>query len=134
MRSLLLDELTPREAAAARDWLAARAEFSGVEGLYWLRLPRGLWADRQRQAHAGGIPGAGSFRMAVEAGPAQVRFELLVRAETLDNPGGGQATAGQTLFILEWADRMARELGLLTCADSPPAATKAVTAALEEKA
>ena len=120
MRSLVLDELTAREAAAVRAYLAAQAEFSGVEGLYWLELPPGLWAGNQNQAHANGVPGAGSYRLAVEAGPNWVRFELLIRSETLANPGGGQATAGQTLFVLDWADRMARELGLITCADPVP--------------
>jgi hypothetical protein len=117
VRSLVLDELTPREAAAVKDYLAARLEFSGVEGLHWLKLPGELWADRQREARARGLPGTESYRLAVELGPDWVRFELLVRAETLANPGGGQATAEQALFILEWADRMARELNLVTCAD-----------------
>ena len=115
MRSLLLDELTPREAAAARDYLAARAESSGLEGLYWLKLPPELLAERQIRAR--GRPGAESYRLAVEAGPDWVKFELLVRAETVANPGGGQATAEQVFYVLDWADRMARELGLVTCAD-----------------
>jgi hypothetical protein len=117
MRSLVLDELTPNEAAAARGYLAARAEFSGVEGLYWLQLPTELLADKQIQAQAGGLPGAESYRLAVEAGRDWVRFGLLVRAQTVANPGGGQATAEQALYILDWADRMARELGLTICAD-----------------
>jgi hypothetical protein len=117
MRSLILDELTPREAAAARGYLAARAEFSGVEGLYWLKLPPELLADSQIQAQARGLPGAESYRLAVETGEDWVRFELLVRAETVANPGAGQATAAQALHVLDWADRMARELGLTTCAD-----------------
>jgi len=131
MRSLVLDELTTRETAAVRSYLAAQAEFSGVEGLYWLKLPRRLWSDRQKQARADGLPGTRDYRLAVDAGPDWVRLELLVRSETLDNPGGGQATAGQVLFVLEWAEDMARELGLTTCvtlgkpADSPRAAASA---------
>jgi hypothetical protein len=117
MRSLMLDELTPQEAAAARSYLAARAEFSGVEGLYWLKLPPALWTDNQIRAHESGLPGAESYRLAVETGLNWLRFELLVRAETVANPGSGQATAEQALYVLDWADRMARELGLSTCAD-----------------
>jgi hypothetical protein len=120
MRSLMLDELTPREAAAARTYLAARAEPSGVEGIFWLKLPARLWAEKQSRARASGLPGTESFQLAVETGPDWVRFELLVRSETLASPGGGQATAGQALFVLDWADRMARELGLVTCADPAP--------------
>ena len=126
MRSLVLDELTPQEMAAVKGYLAARAEFSGVADLYWLKLPRELWADPQRQANARGLPGAETYRMAVETGPDWARFELLVRAETLANPGSAQATAEQALFILEWADRMAGELGLLTCfSPNRPEAAKA---------
>ena len=134
MRSLMLDELTPGEAAAARDYLADRAEFSGVEGLYWLKLPPELLAPPQTRAQARGLYGAESYRLAVETGPDWVKFELLVRAETLANPGGGQATPEQALYVLGWADRLARELGLITCADptrngsaatAGPAATEA---------
>ena len=119
MRSLMLDELTSGEVTSVRDYLAARAEFSGVEGLYWLKLPPDLWSDCQVLAHGNGIPGAGSYQLAVETGPEWVKFELLVRAETLANPGGAQATTGQVLYVLKWADRMARELGLVTCASLP---------------
>jgi len=118
MRSLVLDELTPREAAAAQAYLKAQAEISGVEGLYWLMLPRELWESRQIKAQQSGE--AQAYRLAVEAGPEWVRFELLIRSETLANHGGAQATAGQALYILDWADRMARELGFLTCADTDP--------------
>ena len=131
MRSLILDELTPRELAAARSYLAAQAEFSGVEGLYWLELPPYLWGDNQVRAHAEGLPGTESYRLAVEAGKEWVRFELLVRSETLANAGSAQATPEQVIYILDWADRMARELELVTCADPAPrndgpAAAKAV--------
>jgi hypothetical protein len=122
MRSLMRDELTPREAAAARAYLADRAETSGVEGIFWLKLPARLWAVKQSRARASGLPGTESYQLAVETGPDWVRFELLVRSETLANPGGGQATAGQALFVLDWADRMARELGLVTCVDPAPKA------------
>ena len=115
MRSLMLDDLTFLETAAARGYLANRAVFSGVEGLYWLKLPRSLWAEPQLRANASGCPGTNTFRLAVETGPSWVKFELLVRSETLANPGSGQATPEQALFVLEWADRMAQELGLVTC-------------------
>jgi len=120
MRALMLDELTPGETAAARTYLMDQAEFSGVEGLYWLKLPPELWSDHQKEVHESGIPGSESYRLAVETGPKWVRFELLVRAETLTNPGSAQATTEQALYILGWADKMARKLGLVTCVDPPP--------------
>ncbi|GHV57337.1 hypothetical protein FACS189460_3730 [Deltaproteobacteria bacterium] len=120
MRALILDELNHQETAAVREYLAARADFSGVEGLYWLELPPGLWAETQRRAREQGAAGTSCFRLAVELGPDWVRFELLVRSEILANTGGGQATAEQALFVLDWAGAMARELGLVTCADLGP--------------
>jgi hypothetical protein len=124
MRSLMLDELTPDEIGAARDYLAAQAEFSGVDGLYWLKLPPDLWSDNQTKARSQGTPGTESYRLAVETGLKWVRFELLVRSETMANPGGGQATTEQALYVLKWADQMARELSLFTCADLPPPGPK----------
>jgi hypothetical protein len=120
MRALILDELNRLETAAVREYLAARAGFSGVEGLYWLELPPDLWAETQRRARKRREAGTSCFRLAVELGPNWVRFELLVRSETLANAGGGQATAKQALFVLDWAGAMARELGLTTCADLSP--------------
>ena len=120
MRALMLDELTTGEVTAVRAYLTAQAEFSGVDGLYWLTLPPDLWSDHQKEAHASGIPGSESYRLAVETGAKWVRFELLVRAETMTNPGSAQATTEQALYILGWADRMARELGLVTCVDLHP--------------
>ena len=120
MRSLMLDELAPWEISAVKDYLAEQAEFSGVADLYWLNLPRELWADRQRRANNGCLPGAESYRLAVETGGSWVRFELLVRSETLANHGSDLVTAEQALFVLEWADRMARQLDLVTCLGSAP--------------
>ena len=118
MRSLMLDELASWEMAAVKDYLAVQAEFSGVTGLYWLSLPSELWADSQRQAHTGRLPGAESYRLAVETGASWVRFELLVRSETLANHGSGPVTAEQALFVFKWAESMAKQLNLVTCLGS----------------
>ncbi len=121
MRSIVIDELLPHEAAAARDYLAKNALASGIEGLYWIPLERDLWNEKQIAANADEHEKseAQSFRFAVELGPDWVRFEMLVRSEGLRNLGGGQADARQGLFLLNWADEMSAGLGFF---QRPPAA------------
>jgi hypothetical protein len=114
MRSILLDELLEPEIDAVIDYLDRQARPSGIEGLYWLPLTRELWNETQLQGWEDeSWTEGGDYRFAVEVGPAWVRFELLVRSESLLNIGGGQADERQALFVLRWADDMARKLNLL---------------------
>ena len=116
MRSILLDELLAPEIEAVTEYLTARAEPSGVEGLFWISLPPEMWNETQRAALAeAGQEGGDGFRLAVEVGPEWVRFELLVRTGGLLNIGGGPADDHQTLFAVRWADEMARKLNLVSC-------------------
>jgi len=115
MRSITLDELLSSEIDAVRDYLDKNALASGVEDLYWIPLDISLWNERQRQAQVETM--ADGFRLAVELGPQWVRFELLVRSESLLNIGGGQADEQQTLFMLRWANDMVRALNLISCGD-----------------
>ncbi len=118
MRSILFDELQPQEVAAVRVYLNQQARRSGLEDLYWIALPRVLWNENQIQTSSEGRKP--DFHFAVELGSEWVRFELLIRSEGLLNLGGGQATAEQALFLLNWANDMARKLDLLTCAPTSP--------------
>lgn len=103
MRSILVDELSPAEAARARAFLDARAGRSGLKDVWWLPLPRELWAEAQERS------GEGSFRLAVEAGRDWVRFETLVRSEGLRNVGGGWADRRQMDYLLGWVEEMLKE-------------------------
>ncbi|KXS55851.1 MAG: hypothetical protein AMR96_05860 [Candidatus Adiutrix intracellularis] len=118
MRSILFDELQPQEVAAVRVYLNQQARRSGLEDLYWIALPRVLWNENQIQTSSEGRKP--DFHFAVELGSEWVRFELLIRSEGLLNLGGGQATAEQALFLLNWANDMARKLDLLTCTPTSP--------------
>ncbi|MDR1044586.1 MAG: hypothetical protein LBP33_05635 [Candidatus Adiutrix sp.] len=113
MRSIFLDELLEPEIDAVTGYLDHQALPSGLAGLYWLPLARELWNETQirGQKDESWVEGDG-YRLAVEVGPAWVRFELLVRSESLLNIGGGQADERQALFVLRWADEMARKLNL----------------------
>ena len=116
MRSILLDELLEPEIDAVVDYLDRQAIPSGIQNLYWLPLERNLWNETQIQGlnDESWVEGDG-YRFAVEVGPDWVRFELLVRSESLLNIGGGQADERQALFALRWADEMARKLNLMAC-------------------
>lgn len=116
MRSILLDELLPKEVAAIKEYLMAKARPSGVEDLYWLELPKTQWNENQIACVESGLRDSPqSFRLAIEVGADWVRFELLVRSDCLHNIGGGQADERQALFTLNWANKMAVELNLVAC-------------------
>lgn len=113
MRSLVFDELLGSEIAAVLNYLNREALPSGVENLYWLALPRDLWNPAQIQAEGENVWADGEgYRAAIEVGRDWVRFELLVRSESLLNLCGGQADERQAVYILRWAGEMARELNL----------------------
>ncbi|MDR0881331.1 MAG: hypothetical protein LBP55_02130 [Candidatus Adiutrix sp.] len=125
MRSIFFDELLEPEANAVLEYLDREAVPSGLNNLYWLPLPRDLWNETQIQAQRekgrtwtgadNGLADDDGYRLAVELGPDWVRFELLIRSESLLNIGGGQADERQTLFVLRWADEMARQINLPSC-------------------
>ena len=116
MRSILLDELLPSEVEAIGVYLEDKCRLSGVDGLYWLSLPREMWNQNQINGLTGdGRETVQDYRLAVELGSDWVRFELLVRSDTLGNIGGGPADGRQVLFALNWAGRMAEKLSLSTC-------------------
>jgi hypothetical protein len=116
VRSIVFDELLEPEINAVLDYLDQEAVASGVENLYWLFIPRDLWSPAQVQAQADENWAEGEgYRTAIEVGPDWVRFELLVRSESLLNIGGGQADESQAMHILRWADEMARKLSLSSC-------------------
>ncbi len=117
MRSILYDELVKPEVEAVTDYLERHSVPSGIENLYWLPLPKELWnrAQAQGQEEEGWGDDEGGYRLAVEVGTDWVRFELLVRSESLLNIGGGLTDERQSMYILRWADQMAQKLNLISC-------------------
>ena len=111
-----MDELLPSEIEGIEAYLENKARPSGVDGLYWLNLPKELWNQGQLNGlSSDGREAAQEYRLAVELGPDWVRFELLVRSDTLGNLGGGPADESQVLFALRRAGRVAEELNLSMC-------------------
>ena len=114
MRSLFLDELYPEEIAKVHEHLQKNAKPSGLEGLYWIFLPLELLTEPQR-AVLTSEDIFSSYHVAVEVGVDWVRFELLLRGESMENIGAAQANEEQTLYILRFAHEMAQKLDLRTC-------------------
>lgn len=115
MRSILFDELNYTEIEAVTEYMEKEAIPSGLEGLYWIPLPEEFWNVIQHEGLKEEGREASGFKLAAEVGQEWVRFELLVRSGSLINTGGGPADSRQVMFILSWADKMARELNLQSC-------------------
>ena len=110
MRQLMLDELYQQDIDKVKDYLADRADLSAFGDLFWVDLPGELLTGDQA-----GQPKDHPFRFAVELGETWVKFELLVRSrENMRSPHNGYADRRQLDFILDFADRMIEELGLMT--------------------
>ena len=110
MRSYLLDELSSRDAGKIREYLERKAFPSGLENIFWIPLPDHLLTDLQRQ-HEPCHP----LSFAVEVGREWVRVECLVRSrKRLACECQDYADRAQMDFIVAFADRMIRELGIQT--------------------
>lgn len=126
MRSILFDELRNSETEAVIEYLERESVPSGLEGLYWIPVPKELGNDIQKDLNEENEEVG--LKLAVEVGPDWVRFELLLRSDSLINTGGGPADERQVMFILAWADKMARELKLHSCIPPESPVNKAYSA------
>jgi hypothetical protein len=111
MRVLTLDELSQDEVSKAKKYISKIAVQGPIEDLYWYMLPEQLLTDKQRQLN----PTNGPYRISIEIGRSYIRFELIVRAEMIQNEGGGPLSSEQLIHIYQIADDMAKQLNLITC-------------------
>ncbi len=111
MIQYVLDEIERADIERVRDWLAERADLSGVEDLYWVNFQTDMLSQTQFE-HKGCQPHC----FAVEVGRSSVKFEFLVRSRINYRCRVCQtyATPQQRQFVLEFADRMVEDLGLGT--------------------
>ena len=110
MRSLLLDELNPAEVEKIRAHLEEVGVASEVRGLYWINLPPERLTPLQKEHRE-----CGPHKFAVELDDGWLKVEFLIRpAVGLRCPCCGMAEKEQREYILDWADRLAQELGLGT--------------------
>jgi len=111
MRTYVLDEIGKEDMARAVEWVAKRADLSGVEGLYWVNFQPDLltpvqFAHKECQPHC----------FAIEVTDDAIKFELLVRSRVNYRCRTCQVYASeqQRQFIIEMADRLVQETGILT--------------------
>jgi hypothetical protein len=100
IKVMLIDELLKAEVVKAGDYLSAKAKKSPMDNLYWIELPESILSLDQKKW----VGGHGALKIAIELGKSWVRFELLLRSESLTNEGGGELSAKQLDFIYTYID------------------------------
>ena len=105
MRQFVVDELSRQECDNIDSYLTRTLRKGPMEGLFWLELPRDMWAEAQQ-----GHDECGPFYFGVVVGEDEVCFELLVRSQsTLHCECIAHATAQQREFVLRFADTLLTE-------------------------
>jgi hypothetical protein len=110
MRQFLVDEIPRRQMAGIKAYLEEKADSSGLEGIYWLEIPKDLLAPVQWE-HLG----CGPHYLAIELGQDFLKFEFLVRCRQRLRCDCVQfASPAQETFLLTFAHTMIEALSL-TC-------------------
>ncbi len=108
MRQYVIDELRPNEIKRIKDYLDNACETSDIGGLYWIHIPDDILSPVQYE-HQECQPHCS----AVELGDNLVKFEMLVRSRKKIRCNCVQmATSQQRNFILAFADKMMKDLGI----------------------
>ncbi len=108
MRQYVIDEMRPNEIDKVRDYLEKVCEPSDLGNLFWIRVPDDIlspvqYEHRDCQPHCS----------AVELGDSMVKFEMLIRSRKKIRCKCIQmATSQQRNFILAFADKMMKDLGI----------------------
>ncbi len=108
MRQYVIDELNRDAMERVRQYLDAHCEKSGLDNLFWLKIPEDMlssdqYTHKKCQPHCAGI----------EIGDQFVCFEMLVRSRnSLKCSCIAYATPQQRQFILSFADRLTEETGI----------------------
>jgi hypothetical protein len=110
MRYYLIDEISPQDMKKARGFLSTNAITSGLDSLFWVRLPDDLLSPQQYE-HDRCRPHV----LAVETGADWIKFELFIRAlNTMKCTCPAYCSRQQRDFVVNFADSMVEELGIKT--------------------
>ncbi len=108
MKSYLLDEISASDIKSIRGYLEEKAIKSGMEEIFWVRIPDDLLSVEQ-QEHKNCQPHA----FAVELGRDWVRLEFLIRSLTrMQCNCSGYCTKSQRNFVISFADSMIDTLNI----------------------
>jgi len=111
MRSIVIDELSSPDVDRLSGHLDQTLTPSGLSGVYWLELPENLLRPLQQEHRQS----CGPHRVAVVVEEGCLRLELLVRPqESLRCECAAYASSAQRDFLLDYLDRLIKELGLRT--------------------
>lgn len=110
MRAYLIDELEPSDAEKIKKYLNDVAVASGLEKIYWLRIPQRLLNEAQ-MSHRDCQPHV----FAVELGNDWVKFEFFSRSSNqMACFCQDYSTESQTAYIINFANQMIDRLGIKT--------------------
>jgi hypothetical protein len=110
MRQFLVDEIPRRKIGEIEAYLKEKAEPSGLDKVYWLKIPEDLLTPTQKEHDA-----CGPHYLAVELGRDFLKFEFLVRCrERLRCDCIQYATRDQESFLFKFAQDLIAALDL-TC-------------------
>ena len=110
MRSYLIDQIKGADIEKITVYLEENARRSHLENLFWVELPQEVLSPPQ-SLHVDCLP----YVFSIEIGTDWIKFELLIR--TLKSMGcdcGGYATELQRDYITRYADKMIKDLRILT--------------------
>jgi hypothetical protein len=110
MRAYLIDEISNSDMEKIEDFLHRNAIKSGMEGIFWVKVPAEFLSEAQRQHKA-----CQPHVFAVELGPGFVKLELYIRSLLnmhCNCPALG--TPHQLDFIIRFADGMIDGLHIRT--------------------
>jgi hypothetical protein len=110
MRSYLIDELFPPDLEKVRGYLRTQADPSGLEDVFWVRMPDDLLTSTQ-YSHDRCRPHV----FAVELGPSWVKIEFFVRSTSnMRCTCPGYCPPVQRDFVIRFGERLIEQLGIQT--------------------
>ena len=110
MRAYLIDEIGNPDMEKIKGFLSRNAIESGMEGIFWVKVPPDLLSETQHQHEA-----CRPHVFAVELGRGFVKWELFVRSlQNMRCTCPGFCTSPQRDFIIRFADLMVDQLNIRT--------------------
>lgn len=110
MKAYLIDEIGNQDMEKIKGFLAHHALKSGMDGIFWVKVPSDLLSESQHQHEA-----CQPHVFAVELGLGFVKLEFYIRSlVNMRCTCPGLSTPDQRDFILRFADGMVSRLQIRT--------------------
>ncbi len=110
MRAYLIDEIGNPELERIKGFLAQNAIGSGMDGIFWVKVPSDLLTGAQHLHEA-----CRPHVFAVELGRGFVKLELFIRSlANMRCTCPGFCTSPQRDFVIRFADSMLDQLNIRT--------------------